>query len=203
MAVRPWDKPIQASRTLTAFKGAGFSGGGWAPIFDLAVQSFNDLMKANSLNVTITASDSDKANIIVNTASKQASFSFEGADYSKAFDGEGLHGSMVPVADGGSGLVVKAFIFVPASPKADKAKKNSREVGQEVRRFILTHELIHAAGLSNDEHTLDDLMCYPAEISVGSSAADDRLQPWGGLGKQMPPYYISSKTATNIKKAWP
>jgi len=63
--------------------------------------------------------------------------------------------------------------------------------------------LIHAAGLSNDEHTNDDVFCYPGQIDGGSRAADDRIEPWGGLGKPMPPYTLIAKTVTNLKKAWP
>jgi hypothetical protein len=40
--------------------------------------------------------------------------------------------------------------------------------------------------------------------SLASSApSDDQLHPWGRLGKDMPPYYVSSKTCRNLKKCWP
>jgi hypothetical protein len=67
----------------------------------------------------------------------------------------------------------------------------------------VAESFVHAAGLFNDEHTLDDVFCYPAELQEGQTAADDRLHPWGGLAGNMPPYVLSSKTVTNLQSLWP
>ena len=161
-------------------------------------------MSKNGVNVSLTnAADENKAQIVVDAVKNQASFSYGGASYSKDFDGTGMHGLTVPVADPATAALERAYVFVPATPRVDRTDKKSREAGAEVRRFILVHEFIHAAGLSNAEHTLEDVFCYPAEIVQGDKAQNDRLQPWGGLGKPMPPYTITAKTIANLKKAWP
>jgi hypothetical protein len=70
------------------------------------------------------------------------------------------------------------------------------------------HELIHAVGLDNDEHSPDDVF---AAISVvipkgqylksGKQAAEDLVQPPDGSA-QLPPIRIGPRTLTNLKKAW-
>jgi hypothetical protein len=200
MAVRSWNR----QSPLSVFAKSGFTGGGWATVLRDAVTTFNDLMSKNGVKVALAdAKDERNAQIIVEAVAEQASFNYGGASYSKAFAGDGLHGLTVPVAEADTRLIDRMFVFVPATPRIDPKNKKSREVGPEVRRFILVHEFIHAAGLSNDEHTLEDVFCYPGELVQGNNAASDKLQPWGGLGKPMPPYTIIAKTITNLQKAWP
>jgi hypothetical protein len=201
MAVKSWNRPSP----LSVFAKSGFTGGsGWAPVLRDAVRIFNDLMTKNGVKVALSeAKEEGDAQIIVDAVAKQASFNYRGASYSQAFAGDGLHGLTVPVSDEDTGLRDRAFVFLPSTPRIDPQNKKSREVGPDVRRFILVHEFIHAAGLSNDEHTLEDVFCYPGELVEGNSAASDKLQPWGGLGKPMPPYTLIAKTITNLKKAWP
>jgi hypothetical protein len=183
---------------------AGFKGGLWGTALKGALETINQLMTNNGVKLTLSkAKEAKGALILVEAAGKQASFHYGGSTYSKAFDGNGLHGRTWTVADAKTDLIEKAFVFVPATPRADPTNKKSREAGAEVRCCILVHEFTHAAGLDNDEHTLEDVFCYPAEIDVGKTAAGDRVKPWGGLGKPMPPYTIIAKTVTNLKKAWP
>ncbi|GJE60928.1 hypothetical protein [Methylobacterium trifolii] len=200
MTVKSWSHPSP----LAVFAKGGFSGGSWATVMGDAMKIFNTLMATNGVNVSLSdAKDEASAQIVVDAVAKQASFSYRGATYSKAFSGDGMHGLTVAVSDQGTGLIDRQFVFVPATPRADASNQKSRQVGPEVRRFILVHEFIHAAGLSNDEHTLEDVFCYPGEFVEGRSAGADRLQPWGGLGKPMPPYTINAKTVANLQKAWP
>ena len=203
MAVTSWYKKVQEGGALTVTAGSAFKGGHWTSVLDGAISTFNKLMTENGLKLALSkAGDAKNAHIVVEAAGTKAGFSYAGTSYSATFDGNGLHGSTTPVADG-RGFFEKAFVFVPATPRVSPTDKRSREAGPEVRRFILVHEFIHAAGLSNDEHTNDDVFCYPGQIDGGSRAADDRIEPWGGLGKPMPPYTLIAKTVTNLKKAWP
>ena len=200
MAVKSWNRPSP----LLVFAKSGFTGGsGWAPVLRDSIRIFNDLVSKNGVKVALSeAKEEGDAQIIVDAVAKQASFEYRGASYSSAFAGDGLHGLTVPVSDD-TGLRDRAYVFLPATPRIDPPNKKSREVRPDVRRFILVHEFIHAAGLSNAEHTLEDVFCYPGELVEGDSAASDKLQPWGGLGKPMPPYTLIAKTITNLKKAWP
>lgn len=200
MTVKSWNHPSP----LSVFAKGGFTGGAWTTVLRDAIKIFNDLMSNNGVKVSLTeANEEGSAQIIVDAVAKQASFSYRGASYSKAFSGDGLHGLTVPVTEQDTGLIDRSFIFVPATPRIDDANKKSREVGPDARRFILVHEFIHAAGLSNDEHTLEDVFCYPGEFVQGNSAGADKIQPWGGLGKPMPPCTIIAKTVSNLQKAWP
>ena len=177
-------------------------GGAWATVLRDAIKIFNDLMSNNGVKVSlIEAKEDGNAQIIVDAVASQASFSYGGASYSKAFSGDGLHGLTVPIAEQGTGLIDRMYVFVPATPRVDSKSKKSWEAGPDARRFVLVHEFIHAAGLSNDEHTLEDVFCYPGEFILGSGPSTDKIQPWGGLGKPMPPCTMIAKTVANLQKA--
>jgi hypothetical protein len=205
---KAWINSVQSSGQLAVFAGPGFTGGMWATVLKDAIIAFNNLMTAKGINLKLTTttkkpSESGGADINLEAVASKASFSYGGAQYSKTFDGNGLHGSMLPVEvqqSGKSSGIEKAFVFVPQTPrKAEKA----REVGAKVREFILVHELVHATGLSNDDHTLEDVLCFPAELQEGRTPADDRVHPWGGLGGNMPPYVLSNKTVKKLQSLWP
>jgi hypothetical protein len=77
-----------------------------------------------------------------------------------------------------------------------------------VRLCLLVHELIHAVGLSNDEHSADDVFAAKsiviqkgAYLKSRTQAAEDLVQPPDGSAP-MPPIRIGAKTLTNLKKAW-
>ena len=207
MAVQSWHKKIRESGELAVIAGATFKGGQWITALDAAIKIFNKLMSDNGVTLTLTkAGEAKDALVVVEATSVKASFTFGGNDYSVTLDGNGLHGKTRAMAvqyGKKEPLIEKAFVFVPATPRVDSQNRKSREVGSEVRNFLLVHEFIHAAGLSNDEHTNDDVFCYPAEILAAKQPVDDRLQPWGGLGKPAPPYILIGKTVSNLKKAWP
>jgi hypothetical protein len=203
-----WINSVQSSGQLTVFAGPGFTGGMWATVLKDAIVAFNALMAAKGVKLKLATttkkpSESGGADINLEAATSKASFSYGGTEYSKAFDGNGLHGSTHTLEfqqSGKSSVIEKAFVFVPQTPrKADKA----REVGAKVREFILVHEFVYAAGLSNDDHTLDDVLCFPAELQEGRTPADDRLHPWGGLAGNMPPYVLSNKTVKKLQSVWP
>jgi hypothetical protein len=203
-----WINSVQSSGQLSVFAGPGFTGGMWATVLKGAIVAFNNLMSAKGIKLKLTTttkkpSEAGGADINLEAVASKASFSFGGAQYSQTFNGNGLHGSMVPVQAQQSGKSIgieKAFVFVPQTPrKAEKA----REVGAKVREFILVHELVHAAGLFNSDHTLEDVLCYPAELQEGQTPADDRVHPWGGLGSNMPPYVLADKTVNKLQSIWP
>ncbi len=70
-------------------------------------------MSKNGVNVSLTnAADENKAQIVVDAVKNQASFSYGGASYSKDFDGNGMHGLTVPVADPATAALERAYVFV-------------------------------------------------------------------------------------------
>jgi len=207
MTVMSWYKKVQDSGKLTVASSATLKAGRWGTALDDAIKIFNKLMSDYGITLELTrVGDVKDALVVVDSARGKASFTFNGKTYPETLDGNGLHGATRPAAmqyGKKAPEIEKAFVFVPATPRIDPRNKKSREAGQEVRRYILVHEFIHAAGLSDSEHTNDDVFCYPGEIVTGPHPPDDRVQPWGGLGQPAPPYTLVSKTISNIKKAWP
>jgi hypothetical protein len=72
---------------------------------------------------------------------------------------------------------------------------------------ILMHELIHAVGPGNDEHSADDvfaarsvLVPRGSYLKGRSRAAEDLVHPPDGSAA-MPPVRIGAKTVANPKKA--
>lgn len=207
MTVYSWIKDVQDGGSLPVFAEKAFAGG-WATILDSSVKEFNRLMDRHKIGLVLahTANAAD-AHIVLNSASKHANVSHGGTDYAQAFDGTYTHGLTRRIHEDVTKLVLKAYVFVPATPRLVRGDAKSREVGPEVRRFILIHEFIHAAGVGDypkgDEHTLDDVFCSPISIVEGKSAAGDRARTQGRNAREMPPYEINDKTVSNLKKAWP
>jgi hypothetical protein len=205
---KAWINSVQGSGQLTVFAGPGFTGGMWATVLKDAIVAFNNLMTAKGVKLKLATttkkpSESGGADINLEAVASKASFSYGGMEDSRKFDGNGLHGSTVLVEIANSNKssgIEKAFVFVPQTPR--KATKG-REVGAKVREFILVHEFVHAAGLSNADHTSEDVLCSPAELHEGRIPADDRLHPWGVPDGNMPPYVLSNKTVKKLQSVWP
>jgi hypothetical protein len=208
MAVYSWIQTVQDTGILTVFAEKSFTGS-WATVLDQAIKDFNALTLGKGINLSVKRADSSAAaNVVLRAASNHANVSYNGQDFPKAFDGTYTHGLTRRMENEKSRLVEKAFVFVPATPKVDRSDRKSREVGPKVRRFILVHEFIHAAGVgdgstSDPEHTLDDVFCSHLTVVEGSTAAADVARTQGRNAREMPPFEINDKTVSNLKKAWP
>jgi hypothetical protein len=201
----PWLESVRNKGELLVFAGSGLAGGMWATAFTDAISAFNGLMAANNFDLQLSISGdppSEKggADVKVDTAADQYSFTFAGQTISKSFDGNALHGATLQAVATGR-LIWKAFTFVPKTPRLH-GKPEAREVGPEVRRYILVHEFIHAAGLDNSDHTYDDVFGTNPEVVEGKRPEDDRLHPWGLPSLVMPPYILSNKTVQKLKPLW-
>ena len=81
-----------------------------------------------------------------------------------------------------------------------------RDGGNSCRRIlklvIAVHELIHAGGLSNGDHSqfpdVDVFHGFPS-ISVGTTAKDDRITL---SQKKLPPIFVVASTVSKIKALW-
>lgn len=208
MAVYSWTPDVQGTETLTVFADKSFTGS-WATILETARKEFNALMTSKGVKLKVElAANANDANIILRSASDHANVNYNNQDFPKAFDGTYTHGLTRRMEDEKTRLVKKAFVFVPAKPRVDRSDKKSREVGPKVRRFILIHEFIHAAGVgdgspSDAEHTLEDVFCSHLTVVQGSNAAGDTARTQGRGAKEMPPFEVNDKTVSNLKRAWP
>ena len=73
---------------------------------------------------------------------------------------------------------------------------------------LLVHELIHAVGLDNGEHSPDDVFAAKSVVipkgqylQSRKQATEDMVQPPDGSAP-MPPIRIGARTVANLKRAW-
>lgn len=65
------------------------------------------------------------------------------------------------------------------------------------------HELIHACGLHNSDHTDEDIFNGYPSVDYDRTPAQDRLQIRSkGHSRFMPPLYFSPVTAAKIQRLW-
>ena len=138
-------------------------------------------------------------------------------EFSENVDGSQMHGLTVPPKwsnDQGE-RQFRAYIYVPSNPLVNVVGANSvqrqRPVGDGVKLFIAVHELIHACGLSNPDHspeTTPDFFIAQPQPSPGDTASKDklriRLQPFRALPDEPPaqPLFLTQRTADMIRSIW-
>lgn len=203
----PWEDPIKASKSLSIFAGSSVTGGAWAKVFTDAIAQFNSLSAANSLGVTFTQASSAPdpsgvggADVQFEAASGTVSFMSFGQQISVTTDGKSLRGDtkQVKTVFGNTVRIAKAFIVVPATPQVDALPV--RGVGDGVKLVIAVHELIHALGLSNADHSPDDLFHGSPQPRAGAKPEDDKLEVNGP--RRLPPLFLASKTIAAIQTNW-
>jgi hypothetical protein len=188
MTIIPWPKNVQRKGALTIAAGKSFKGGHWTTALDKAIATFNQLMSDKSIAVTISKAEKEiNAHIRLETA-----------------EGNGIHGNadLNLINIGSKEYLGSITIRVPATPRIAPNDAKSRQVGVGVRIYILVHEMIHAIGLTNDEHSQDDVFSKAAVLKPGKTAGDDQVQPMDG-SEPMPPIRLGATTIANLKKAWP
>jgi hypothetical protein len=209
----PWEDPIKKNKQLTVFPASNVTSGTWSSVFTNALKEFNRLSSLLKLGVTLaqssTAPDSkgeQGANVQFSIASGKASFKAFDQDFSSAFDGSGIHGLTNLVKRGtigGNLEIARAFIFVPSTPMIS-VPGGRRQVGDGVKLYIAVHELVHACGLDNADHSLgsdpDIFMNFP-QADSGSVPANDRIR-LNERNLKAPPLFLTARTALLIQRNW-
>ena len=123
--------------------------------------------------------------------------------------GNGVHGrdDLQPEIVNGKKYMYTATIRVPATPRIDPKDSKSREVGPGVRLAILVHEMIHAVGLDNSEHSKDDVFIKSFQLMpkgqyVNGVQLTEDVALLGNGSDPLPPVRIESGTITKLKQAW-
>jgi hypothetical protein len=147
----------------------------------IGMGQFNQFSKANRCGVEFVQ--------VMDQRSAQVEFS--------TISGTGLHGFHTPFRESkddenAPDLLVKSKIQVPATPEHD-----GKPVGNNVKMMIAFHELIHACGLSDDEHTPvnnPDIFC-----AVFGMEGQDAFKITNLV---QPPIVVGLRTAELIRKNW-
>ncbi len=207
-----WSAPIKAAKQLSIFPTSRVTGGPWAKVFTKALAEFNALSAKHSLGVTfaVASSASDPsgvggADVQFDTINGTANFISFNQTFSDKLSGDVMEGhtNLVKMTFGSSTTVAKAFIFVPATPKI--GGKTGRVIGDPGKLVIAAHELIHACGLDNSDHSSfsnADLFISPMEANQGKTPAGDTMHPFGLTAPVMPPVVLAGPTITLIQNNW-
>jgi hypothetical protein len=100
------------------------------------------------------------------------------------------------------GVIEKAAVFLPSQPQVN-TPNGLRAVGPNVMKLIAIHELVHACGLTNNEHSPNDLFQANPQVDHGDMAAGDKVTiQAGGKVSWMPPFVLSGPTANHIRRLW-
>ncbi|MBM0206902.1 hypothetical protein JNW90_30785 [Micromonospora sp. STR1s_5] len=192
MAVTSWEDSIKKTKSLTVFPSSKLSAS-WLAALKTSITAFNAL----SLNVQfsiptgakeIPPDGEDGSEVQFSMGRGTITYEAHGTKFTLkdsagvpvAFSGTGLHGSTQTVkrSFGGPHLIRRAFITVPDKPQMS-APGGSRDAGANILNFIAFHELIHATGLSNDEHSqtgpnADAFTIFPT-ADAGKTSKTDRM----------------------------
>ena len=90
---------------------------------------------------------------------------------SESFDGHRMHGRAFLFSR--DGHIENAFVFLPSQPQIN-TPRGLRAVGTKFLKLIAIHELTPACGLTNREHSTDDLFQASPNVDPGSTAVTDR-----------------------------
>jgi hypothetical protein len=194
-----WKSDVKSAGKLTVFN--GITGGKWATLFSAALESFNKLNKRHGLGVKLVPSKSkEDANVVMQTSAGSASFDYDGTTYSIAFDGKALKGKTRLVHP--SGDIEKAFIYLPAEPLVN-TPQGQRGLGVNAMKVVAVHELIHACGLEDGDHTETDIFYGNPVPAIGDSAGGDQIMLISKTGNvKFPPMLLSPATVSKIKSVW-
>ena len=223
----PWLDEIKQTGQLTLGFDASLGRTLWDRVFRDALFEFNKLSNTHRLGVTfVRAEEPRRANVEVRASAGNFEFEYppDIPKRTKRFDGKAAHGLCKPLltkvrdrARVEQYKLMKAFIYVPATPMGD-SNGRSRAVGDPVKLVIAVHEMIHACGLvENDEHSVDDIFSWP-QLRMGNQPSEDRLATLGGTitfpGKpgepprtghstvEMPPLFLKNQTIEKVRKLW-
>jgi hypothetical protein len=210
----PWLSSVQTAKKLTVFPSPDLKKWNWDAVFSQALTEFNALSSKNSLGVTLTASSNPPdtqgyggANVQFSIGNGTITYTAFGSTTSDTLNGNATAGTTKTVSDQsptGAIRIAKAFTFVPATPRF--AGHGSRIVGDPVKLVIAVHELFHACGLENADHSSgpanEDVFSTAGTLMQGASSAQDKVQLPSGQTK-IPPLFLSSATVNLIKAIWP
>jgi|CXWL01.1.fsa_nt_gi hypothetical protein len=199
----PWNSAIKRKKQLAVYTGSSL--GSWAGILKEAIREFNSLSRKHQLGVTLIESsnpptDNGGADVSIQSANGAVSFSYGGETRNGSFSGIQMHGLTWLFSR--EGFLEKAAVFLPSQPQVSTPKV-VRPVGPNVMKLIAIHELVHACGLTNHEHSPNDLFQANPQVYPGDTASGDKVTiQVGAKVSLMPPFFLSGPTVNHIRLLW-
>lgn len=195
--ITPWRDDIRRRTQLRIVELAGVGNEPWQGMVARAVTAFNELSSTLSLGVTYRRVDAaGDADVTVDTYANQS------------LVGHARIHRWVP--DGRpdtESRVIHVDILVPDDPLYN-TPSGRRRIGPGVLLAMMVHEMVHACGLSNSEHSPSgDLFQASPDVIQGDTPAGDRMST-GTRDRSdrligMPPLLLTDRTAAKIRQAWP
>ena len=230
----PWFPNVRNSHRLTVFATNAVTQGPWSSVFTNALREFNRLSSTMRLGVTFVQDQSlgppdptsmtsganvkfDAANGTVHEVVLKNKFGDVINEFTETFGGTEMHGlTMPPQWENGQGVrqQFRAYIYVPTAPTVNVGpggQQRQRAVGDGIKLFIAVHELIHACGLSNQDHSpggTPDFFIGQPQPAPGATPDRDKLniqlQPSKNLPSDPPnpPLFLTDRTANLIRSIW-
>jgi hypothetical protein len=201
---RPWISSIRTTGLLSYYIDSSVSGT-WSKAVDAALVEFERASRHYKFGVKMVASktvpsDSGGAEIQFATANGTAKFSYRG-EFSIEMSGTALK-AYTRLVRTEEGPTEKAYIFLPATPLMN-SPSGQRQTGAGVMQVMALHELIHACGLENEDHTPGDIFDGNPQPNPGNRPSDDHLDALEGSKRHsMPPILWSIATIKKIKAQW-
>ena len=200
----PWTSAIKRKKQLVVYTGSSL--GSWAGILKDAIRDFNSLSRKHQLGVTFAESskpstESGVADVSVEAVNGTVTHTYDGEQMSVSLNGRIMHGLTRLLSR--EGKIEKALIFLPRQPQVLTPTKGVQWLN--VNSYLLTaiHELVHACGLTNNEHSSNDLFQANPQVDSGDTAAGDKVTiQTGGKVTGMPPFVLSGPTVNHIRLLW-
>jgi hypothetical protein len=197
----PWIDTIRRSGQLSVRFNSAISGSAWSGVAQRAVREFNRLSRRHRLGVQLTVVRESAANIIVNTANGSASFTVDGESHTVSLAGNSLQGHTSNLSR--SGALFRSYVFLPSGPQVN-TPSGVRPVGDGVKLVIAVHEFIHCCGLSNSDHSSDDIFTGNPSVDYGATPNRDVVEIHAARQRRRtaPPLFLRATTVSRVRRLW-
>lgn len=178
----------------------------WMNVLGHLLKEFNAVAKAHKLPMRMTAStqppkDGSGADIGINIATDKISLTFPRHDpITETFDAKRKHGRTLLIHEKNNEMV-KAFVYLPATPQILPPTGGWRVVGPKVLTLIALHELLHACALDDGDHGDFGLFHGNPSVNPDGRGTGDTVTLRNNQGA-MPPYVIDDETVTTLLDRW-